>query len=106
MRVRYHPDFPGDIQHHAARYGEVSAKLETRFRREIDEAIAAIKAGPTGAGHFIKTGAQIVRAIRRRNLVSFPFFVLYGLHGDLLIFGSVIASRSDPLAWLTRFSPQ
>ena len=25
MRVLYHPDFPGDIRGHAARYGEVAA---------------------------------------------------------------------------------
>ena len=58
------------------------------------------------AGHFLKTGAEIVREIRRRNLVSFPFFILYGVHGDLLISGSLIASRSDPWKWLARFSPE
>ena len=105
MRVLYHPDFPGDIRRHAASYGEVSATLEVRFRSEVDDAIAMIQAAPTAAGHFLKTGAEIVREIRRRNLVSFPFFILYGVHGDLLIFGSVIASRSDPLKWLARFSP-
>ena len=35
---------------------------------------------------------------------AFPFFLLYGVSGDALIFGSVIPSRSDPLTWLTRFS--
>ncbi len=34
---------------------------------------------------------------------DFPFFVLYGVSEDSLIFGSVIPSRSDPLTWLTRF---
>jgi hypothetical protein len=29
--------------------------------------------------------------------------VLYGLIDDRFIFGSVIASRSDPLRWLARF---
>ena len=105
MRVLYHPDFPGDVRHHAARYGEVSARLEVRFRSEVDDTITTIKASPTGVGHFLKTGAKIVCEIRRRNLVSFPFFILYGVHDDLLISGSVIASRSDPLKWLARFSP-
>jgi len=34
------------------------------------------------------------------------FFILYGVVGDDLIFGSVIPSRSDPLTWLTRFAEQ
>ena len=40
---------------------------------------------------------------RRRNLRAFPFFILYGVTADTVIFGSVIPSRSDPLTWLTRF---
>jgi len=43
---------------------------------------------------------------RRRNLRAFPHFVLYGLFDDRLIFGSVIASRSDPLHWLARIGKQ
>lgn len=31
------------------------------------------------------------------------FFVLYGFDGEHLFFGSRIASRSDPLTWLSRF---
>ena len=54
MRVLYHPDFPGDIRRHAARYGEVAATLEVRFHSEVDEAIAMIQAAPTAAGHFLK----------------------------------------------------
>ena len=44
-----------------------------------------------------------VREVRRRNLEVFPFFVLYGLTEDCLIFGSVIPSALDPLIWLSRF---
>jgi hypothetical protein len=38
--------------------------------------------------------------VRRRNLGTFPFFVLYGLSDDVLVFRSVIPSASDPLTWL------
>lgn len=105
MRVLYHPEFPGDIRRHAARYADISPALEVRFRDEVEAAIAAIKASPTGAGHFVRTDVRIVRDIRRRNLTSYPFFILYGLHEDLLVFGSVIPSRSNPQAWLARFAP-
>ena len=40
---------------------------------------------------------------QRRNLRAFPFFILYGVMDDAVIFGSVIPSRSDPLTWRTRF---
>lgn len=104
MTVLYHPEFAGDIRRFAAQYAEASPKLELRFRNEVDTAIIAIKANPTSAGHFINTGSAILRVVRRRNLDAFPFFVLYGLTDDRLIFGSLIPSATDPLTWLRRFS--
>jgi hypothetical protein len=74
-----------------------------RFRHGVDAALAAVKANATNAGHFINTGSLILREVRRRNLEIFPFFVLYGLVDDRLVFGSVIPSASDPLTWLSRF---
>jgi hypothetical protein len=104
MRVLYHPDFPKDLLRFGEQYGAISRRLEVRFRTEVDDALIRIKSAPTAAGHFLKTGSTIVTDIRRRNLASFPHFILYGLHGDLLIIGAVIPSASDPLTWLTRFS--
>ena len=106
MRVRVHPEFPADVRKFTADYTAISAGLGERFGREIDEAIATIKAAPSGAGHFLNLGSTVVAELRRRNLHAFPFFILYGVHGGDLIFGSVIPSRSDPLTWLTRFSEQ
>lgn len=77
--------------------------MAARFRNELEEALDAIKASPQSAGHFLQTGSKVVREFRRRNLRAFPFFVLYGVTEDSLIFGSVILSRSDPLTWLIRF---
>lgn len=104
MKIRYHPEFPADVLRHAARYREISPRLELRFRVEVDDALARIKAGPTDAGHFLNTGSTIVPDIRRRNLKSFPYFVLYGLHVELLVVGALIPSASDPLTWLSRFA--
>ena len=95
MRVLYHPDFPKDIRKFEAEYRRISEGLAPRFRQEIDVSLDAIKASPEGAGHFLHTGSQVVR--------EFPFFVLYGVTGESLIFGSVVPSRSDPLTWLARF---
>ena len=106
MRVRYHPEFPLDINRQAARYDEISARLGQRFRTEVNDAIAAIIAGPTAAGHFVHTGSKIIREVRGKNLPSFPCFVLYGLEPDRLVFGSLIPSASDPLSWLERFPPK
>ncbi len=103
MTILYHPEFARDIQRFAIKYAEVSPKLEVKFRRDIDVALAVVKANPTNAGHFVNTGSLILREVRRQNLEGFPFFVLYGLSDDRLIFGSVIPSASDPLTWLTRF---
>jgi hypothetical protein len=104
MKVLYHPDFPKDVLKFGEQYGVISPKLEVRFRNEVDAALIRIKSAPTAAGHFLNTGSKITNDIRRRNLASFPHFVLYGLHGDLLVFGAVIPSASDPLTWLVRFS--
>ena len=102
MRVIFHPEFPQDVRRFADAYREVSPGLSARFHGEIDSAIEAIKQSPASAGHFLNLGSQIVPELRRRNLRAFPFFILYGATPDLLIFGSVIPSRSDPLTWLTR----
>jgi hypothetical protein len=103
MKVVFHPEFPDDQRRYEEGYAEISAGLATRFRREIDDAIEAIKASPSGAGHFLNTGSVIVTEFRRRNLQAFPFFVLYGWANDTVIFGSIIPTRADPLNWLTRF---
>jgi len=104
MKVLYHPEFSQDVLRFAGQYGAISLRLETRFRMEVDDALARIKAEPTAVGHFLNTGSVIVRDIRRRNLVSFPHFVLYGSHLDLLVFGALVPGASDPLTWLDRFS--
>jgi hypothetical protein len=103
MRVLYHPEFPKDIRRFEADYKAIADRLAARFRLEVEDAIKAITASPQGAGHFLQAGSKVVREFRRRNLRAFPFFVLYGVTNDTLIFGSVICSRSDPLTWLTRF---
>ncbi len=103
MRVLYHPDFPKDIRKFEAEYGRVSPGLAARFRKEVDDALEAIKAGPQAAGHFVQVGSSVVRECRRRNLRAFPFFVLYGVAGEQLVIGSLVPSRSDPLTWLARF---
>ncbi len=104
MRVLFHPEFPADIRKFQAGYLPVSKSLAARFRKEIDDAVVAIKTSPRGAGHLFSHGSLVAGQLRRRNLKAFPFFVLYGIVGDCLIFGSVIPSRSDPLTWLTRFA--
>lgn len=104
MTVIFHPEFPNDIRKFEAGYLQISSALAARFRAEVYSAVEAIKAAPTRAGHFLNTGASIVPEFRRRNLKAFPFFVLYGIADERLIFGSVIPSRSDPLTWLTRFA--
>ena len=103
MRVVFHPEFPKDIREFEADYKAISDGLGKRFRKEVLQAIDAIKSSPQGAGHYLQTGSQAVREFRRRNLRAFPFFILYGVTEEALIFGSGIPSRSDPLTWLTRF---
>jgi hypothetical protein len=103
MRVLFHPEFPGDIRRFANGYAQISPGLAQRFQSEIDEAIGAIKTAPGSAGHYLNFGSKVVPELRRRNLRAFPFFILYGTTPEQLIFGSVIASRSDPLTWLVRF---
>ena len=100
MRVIYHPDFPKQIKEFETQYRRISDRLGSRFRSEIEETLGRIKGEPASAGHFVNTGSRIVKEVRRRNLASFPFFILYAIHGDLLIFRAVIPSASDPLTWL------
>jgi hypothetical protein len=104
MTVLFHPEFPRDIRKFEAGYLPVSKGLATRFRKDVDDAVAAIQTSPRSAGHVFSHRSLLAAELRRRNLRAFPFFVLYGLVDDLLIFGSIIPSRSDPLTWLARFS--
>lgn len=104
MRVVYHPDFVHDLRKFEQEYRNISDGLGERFHQEVLEAIAAIKAAPERAGHFLQTGSAVVHQFRRRNLRAFPFFVLYGATADSVYFGSLIPSRSDPVTWLTRFA--
>lgn len=103
MKAVFHPEFPKDIRKFAGEYAQISEGLAQRFRQEVDSAVDAIKSSPTSAGHFLNLGSTVVCDFRRRNLKAFPFFILYGVLADQLIFGSVIPSRSDPLTWLARF---
>lgn len=103
MTVLYHPEFANDIRLFATRYREVSPALADRFRQEIDDALAVIISNPTAAGHFLNTGSAILREVRRRNLEAFPFFVLYALADNRLVFGSLIPSASNPRHWSQRF---
>ena len=103
MRVTFHPKFATDIQGHRVQYDRIGPSLGQRFRMEVDFGIEAVKTSPMSAGHYLDTGSEVVREVRRRNVRSFPFFILYGLHEDELIFASLIPSRSDPLKWLRRF---
>lgn len=104
MRVIFHPEFAKDIRRFKADYAQISEGLAIRFRNEVDQALDAIKSSPTRAGHFLNVTSSVVASVRRRNLKSFPFFVLYGVIGDQIFVGSIIPSRSDPLTWLSRFS--
>ena len=103
MRVLYHPEFPKDLRRFEKEYRAISDGLAARFREQVETALEAVKGSPQGAGHFLQTGSAVVREFRRRNLRQFPFFILYGVTEDALIFGSLIPSRSDPLTWLVRF---
>ena len=104
MKVLYHPDFPKDIKRFEAQYVRISERLGVRFRTEIDTTLERIKSSPGSAGHFLNTGSKIVKDVRRCNLDSFPFFVLYGVSGDTLVIRSLIPTSSDPLTWLERMS--
>jgi hypothetical protein len=103
MRVIFHPAFAKDIRRFEAEYSRISEGLGIRFRKEVDEALEAIKSSPTSAGHFLHARSTVVSELRRRNFKSFPSFFLYGFAGDELFFGSIIPSHSDPLTWLSRF---
>lgn len=103
MRVIFHPKFVEDIRQHGVQYDQIASNLGQRFRVDVDAGIEAVKVSPRSAGHYLDIGSAVVREIRRRNVRSFPFFILYGFHDSQLVFGSLIPSRSDPLTWLKRF---
>jgi hypothetical protein len=103
MKVLFHPEFAQDILRYRRDYQQISTALAVRFQNEIDRAVQAVIRSPGGAGHFVQNGSKVIEELRRRNLQSFPFFILYGSVGNQLVFGSVIPSRSDPITWLSRF---
>ena len=60
MRVLFHPEFPRDVQRFQADYSQISQTLGARFRAEVDQAVEAIRAAPTAAGHRFNIGSKIV----------------------------------------------
>jgi hypothetical protein len=102
MKVVYHPEFSKDIRRFADEYGKAYPALGERFKHEAFDAVAAIKAGPNHAGHLARITSSILKHARRRNLPSFPFFLLYTVTSDTLWFASVLPSRSNPVSWLSR----
>lgn len=44
MKVVYHPEFPQDVRKFEAEYERVSPGLAARFRREVLDALTAIRA--------------------------------------------------------------
>lgn len=103
MRFVFHPEFAKDVRRFAQQYGQISSRLERRFRSEVDASLVLIKSAPTSAGHFLKSDSTAIDDVRRTNLSVFPFFILYGLHSDLIVIGALIPVASDPLTWLDRF---
>ena len=71
MNVLFHSEFPQDIRKFEAQYARISEGLAARFRREIEDAVEAVKISPGGAGHFLSLGSSILTELRRRNLRSF-----------------------------------
>jgi hypothetical protein len=57
MRVLFHPEFPKDVRQFQAEYTAISTGLGVRFRRELDDAVDAIKTSPGNAGHFLNVGS-------------------------------------------------
>ena len=104
MTVLFHPEFARDILRFEKQYARISPGLAARFRREIDRGLESITRSPGSAGHFLQCNSRIIEELRRHNLNSFPFFILYGSAKGRIVFGSVIPHRSDPLTWLTRFT--
>jgi hypothetical protein len=42
MTIVFHPKFPGDVRKFESDYSPISAGLAARFRKEVDDAVAAI----------------------------------------------------------------
>lgn len=103
MTALVHPAFFDDLRRFTEEYRAVYENLGHRFNQEVRQALLRVKAGPEYAGHLLKTRPITLKDVRRCNLRSFPFFVLYGLTSEVLLIASLLPSRSDPLTWLSRF---
>lgn len=73
MRILYHPDFPKDIRKFAAGYKAISDGLAERFRKEITDALEAIKARPRAPATFCKRGQCRSRSFDGGICAPFPF---------------------------------
>jgi hypothetical protein len=102
MKVVIHPALADDIHRYASEYRKVYDNLGSRFEHEAVHALDRVEAGPEYAGHLLKTRSVILKNIRRCNLTSFPFFLLYAVVPDTIFIASLIPSRTDPLTWYTR----
>jgi len=85
-------------------YEAKSGWASANFEKALSDAVEAIKAAPTSAGHFFFYGSRTAVSYRRRNLKKFPFFIAYSYEAGVLRFLSITASRSNPQSWFTDFA--
>jgi len=78
-----------------------SEEVAHRFRNAVDEAIWAIARAPAAAGHLIHYPPDPKVAYRRRNLRTFPFFIIYSHEPKQITLLWLRASRSNPELYFT-----
>lgn len=94
-RVFFHPEADNEFTEELQYYSEARAGVASRFRENIEHAVARAAANPDG-------GKPSFAETRSMRVKDFPFDVVYLSSFDELFVVAIAGHRREPGYWLPR----
>jgi hypothetical protein len=95
---RFSSDFPADVTDALSHYDAIATDLGNRFRDALKSTLDQIRERPESFGYTEPP-------TRGAMLSRFPYVVVFRVSENLLQFGGVFHSASDPSRWQARMGP-
>ena len=100
MSIRQLPEVTQDVEAAAAWYDQQRSGLGEDFLDAITEAQAVIDQSPRAFGQARPPIPN--REVRRYNVPTFPYAIIYEVNGDDVVIIHVVHARRQPGGWHAR----
>jgi toxin ParE2 len=97
MRFEYAAAAVVEIDEALAYYEEIDAALSSRLVRELEESLQMILRFPLG-------WRPLDEGLRQRRIKSFPYVVIYHVHGDIILVIAFANTHRRPGYWRDRIN--